>query len=123
VESLLVRYEVDQLWLLQDGGREDRFLSCTLNLAWPDDGIRPEQVPDAEGILRRLGEAFEDVHLHTPATNSRGRVEDGRFQGWLSYPNTQLARSALDRLHEALNARGLGVRHWTRDLLIPRDWR
>jgi hypothetical protein len=123
VEKLLVRYEVDQLWLMQDGKREDRYLSCTLNLSWPDQGIHPEQVPDAEEILKKISEAFEDVHLNTPVSNSRGKVEDGRFEGWLSYPSTQLAWAALNRLHEGLNARGLSVRQWTRDLIIPRDWR
>src|SRR5262249_51126398 len=36
VEQLWVRFEVDHLWLLQDGSREDRFLSCSLNVSWPE---------------------------------------------------------------------------------------
>jgi hypothetical protein len=125
VEKLWVRYEVDHVWLLQDGSREDRFLSCSLNISWPEPehASQAETIPHGPETLARLKEVFDDVHIHTPVINSRCKVEDHRFQGWLSYPNSQLAWSAFNKLHEALNARGLSVRQWTRDLIIPRDWR
>jgi curved DNA-binding protein CbpA len=125
VEKLWVRFEVDHLWLLQDGSREDRSLSCCLNISWPEPELasHAEDIPDGPETLRKLNEAFEQVHLGTPASNSRCKVEDHRFQGWLSYPTTQLAWSAFNKLHEELNARGLRVKQWTRDLIIPRDWR
>jgi hypothetical protein len=123
VEKLWVRFEVDHLWLLQDGTREDRFLSCCLNISWPDSELsgRAADIPDGEETLRRLTEAFESVHIQTPAINSRCKVEDHRFQGWLSYSSTQLAWGAFNKLHEELNARGLSVKQWTRDLIIPRE--
>jgi hypothetical protein len=125
VEQLWVRFEVDHLWLLQDGGREDRFLSCSLNLSWPEPELasRATAIPDAEAILASLTEVFERIHIETPVVNSRCKVEDGKFQGWLSYPNTHLAWGAFNRLHKDLNARGLGVKQWTRDLIVPREWR
>ena len=125
VEQLWVRFEVDQLWLLQDGSREDRFLSCSLNVSWPEPELasRAATIPDAEAILRDLSEVFEQIHIGTPVINSRCKVEDHKFQGWLSYPNTQLASGAFNKLHKELNARGLSVTQWTRDLIIPREWR
>jgi hypothetical protein len=125
VEKLWVRFEVDHMWLLQEGNREDRFLSCCLNVSWPRPELasRAGSLPDAEETLQKLSEAFEAVHIHTPVVNSRCKVEENRFQGWLSYSTTQLAWSAFNVLHDALNARGLGVHQWTRDLIIPRDWR
>jgi hypothetical protein len=125
IEKLWVRFEVDHLWLLQDGGREDRFLSCCLNISWPDPELANQAgtIPDGVETLAKLREVFDDVHIHTPANNSRCKVEDHKFQGWLSYPNTQLAWNAFQKLHEGLNARGLSVKQWTRDLIIPRDWR
>jgi len=35
----------------------------------------------------------------------------------------RLATAAFERLRDDLHARGLGIRQWTRDLIIPRDWR
>jgi hypothetical protein len=125
VEKLWVRFEVDHLWLLQDGNREDRFLSCCLNISWPDPDLArsAETIADGAETLHKLTEVFQDIHIHTPVTNSKCKVEDDKFQGWLSYSSTQLAWSAFNKLHEGLNARGLGVKQWTRDLIIPRDWR
>jgi len=125
VEKLWVRFEVDHLWLLQEGKHEERFLSCCMNISWPDPELtsRGGPIPDAEETLQKLTDAFTEVHVHTPVTNSRCKVQDQKFQGWLSYPTTQLAWSAFNKLHQELNARGLSVKQWTRDLIIPRDWR
>jgi hypothetical protein len=125
VEKLWVRFEVDHLWLLQDGGREDRFLSCCLNISWPEPELTGPagSLPDAADTLRKLTETFEQVRDQTAVINARSQVEDDRFQGWLSYASTQLAWTAFNTLHDALNARGLAVKQWTRDLIIPRDWR
>jgi len=125
VEKLWVRYEVDHIWLLQEGKGEDPFLSCCLNISWPEPELasRAASIPGAEETLRLLKEAFEEVHIHTPVVNSRCYLEDHKFEGWLSYPSTQLAWKAFNKLHEELNARGLSVKQWTRDLLIPREGR
>ena len=127
VEKLWVRYEVDHLWLLGQGQTEDRFLSCTLNITWPEPKLASHadagSIADAPEILRLLTAAFEEVHLHTPVTSSMSKVEDGRFQAWLSYSSSQQAAQAFNALHHELNERGLSVKQWTRDLLIPREWR
>jgi hypothetical protein len=125
VENLWVRFEVDHLWLLQDGTREDRFLSCSLNITWPDPELAGRGGPPepADETLRNLSESFQAVHSQTPVTSARYKVEDNRFQGWLSYAGTQVAAEAFKRLHKELNARGLSVKQWTRDLIVPREWR
>jgi hypothetical protein len=125
VEKLWVRYEVDHVWLLHEGSSEDRFLSCCLNISWPDPVLasRAGSLPGAEETLRQLNEVFTLVRSHTPITNARSDVQDDRFQGWLSYASTQLAWQAFNKLHQELNARGLSVKQWTRDLIIPREWR
>jgi hypothetical protein len=125
VEKLWVRYEVDHVWLLHEGSSEDRFLSCCLNIAWPDPNLasRAELLPTAEETLGQLTEVFALVRAQTPVTSARCDVQDHRFQGWLSYASTQLAWNAFNKLHQELNARGLSVKQWTRDLIIPREWR
>jgi hypothetical protein len=135
VEQLCVRFEVDHLWLLHAGagGKEDRFLSCCLNISWPHTasagqagpgtGIDIGALPDVEQILAKLSEAFEAVRSRTKAASAWHATEEHRFQGWLSYPNTQLAGSGFLKLYDALKARGFSVNQWTRDLIIPREWR
>ena len=44
-----------------------------------------------------------------------------RFVAWLSYPSGDRAWKAFQVLHESLNARGLGVRQWTRDMIVPKN--
>jgi hypothetical protein len=125
VEKLWVRYEVDHVWLLNEGSSEDRFLSCCLNIAWPDPNLasRASSLPGADEIVRQLTAAFELVRSQTPVTGARSDVLEHKFQGWLSYASTQLAWKAFNMLHHELNARGLSVKQWTRDLIIPREWR
>ena len=63
------------------------------------------------------------MRLETDPVSSGSNVEDRRFAGWLSYPDIRRATAAFERLRDDLHARGLGIRQWTRDLIIPRDWR
>jgi hypothetical protein len=121
VEQLWVRYEVDHLWLLHAGGKEDRYLSCCLNISWPHSGTGAP--PDVEAILAKLSQAFEAVRSRTKVASSWSTSEENRFQGWLSYPSAQLAGTGFTKLHDELKARGFSVHQWTRDLIIPRDWR
>jgi hypothetical protein len=124
IEKLWVRYEVDHVWLLQEGGSQDRFLSCCLNISWPDPTLasRAESLPGAAEILQQLTEAFEIVRGQIPVTGALCGVQDHRFQGWLSYAGTQPAWKAFNNLHQELKARGLSVKQWTRDMIIPRQW-
>jgi hypothetical protein len=127
VEHLCVRYlwdDASYLWLGQAVPDEERFLSCSLNLNWPDvAGLAPGAVVAGEGpIVAALGEVFDATIIGTRAINSRSRGDDGRFAGWLSYSNFDRSSKALQALHRALRSRGLGMRQWSRDLFIPRSW-
>ncbi len=127
VEHLCVRYLWDQasyLWLGQGVPEERRFLSCSLNLSWPD-ALRPDRddpIPEHAAILEALVEIFDALIISTRVVNSRSSVEDDRFSGWLSYAGFDGSSKALQILHDSLRSRGLGLRQWSRDLFIPRAW-
>lgn len=128
VEHLCVRYlwnDADFLSLTQKAPTADRFLSCSLSLTWPDPdlGEKIHDETDAESILEALAEAFEQVAATTRAASSQSTTEHGRFTGWLSYNDFDLSWKSLKTLQDALRRRGLGIRHWSRDLFIPRNWR
>jgi hypothetical protein len=127
-ELLCVRYlwdDAEYLWLSQRAPDEDRFLSCSLNFAWPD--LPPNQAAFADGdpatITALLNEIFDQMIITTRVVSSRSRVENERFAGWLAYSNFDRAWKAVKTLHELLRSRGLGLRQWSRDLFIPRGWR
>ncbi|MBV8382650.1 MAG: hypothetical protein JOZ63_08585, partial [Planctomycetaceae bacterium] len=124
VEKLWVRYEVDHIWLLQGDAHESRFVSCCLNITWPSSLVqRRDEDHDVGDLPREVGEVFDEMCLVTRVVSSRSQVEDGRFAGWLSYASAGLANTALAKLRELLHRRGLGIRPWNRDLIIPREWR
>jgi curved DNA-binding protein CbpA len=127
VEKLWIRFEVEHIWILQEaaGPHDERFLSCSLNIAWPDDALAAQaaSIPHAEVTLRDLTEVFDKVSAQTGAASAHRKVEDHTFAGWLSYTNVDRAWEAFKQLRDALHARGLGVKQWTRDLIIPREWR
>ena len=125
IESFWIRYQDEYIWLRQDAPAEERFLSCSLNIAWPDPALPAFSCSDEEArmTLKALGDAFEAMRLETNPVSSGSNVEDHQFSGWLSYPDIRRATAAFERLREDLHARGLGIRQWTRDLIIPRDWR
>lgn len=125
VEKLYIRYRPADVWQLAEGGPDDRFLSCSLNVAWPESSraAGARSIPDADEHLRRLAEVFEEIRGLTPAQESSDHVEDGRFTGWFSYAGMNQASVAYRRLRESLHAQGFRLKHWTRDLIIPRAWR
>lgn len=128
VEHLCVRYlwdDVDFLGITQKASDADRFLSCSLSLTWPDPqlGHAVHAETEADAILRTISEIFDQVVVATRAASSRSHVDHGRFTGWLSYGNFDLSWKALKTLHESLRSHELGLRHWSRDLFIPRNWR
>jgi hypothetical protein len=127
VEHLCVRYlweDAAYLYLTQKQPDEERFLSCSLNLNWPDQAAAPaDRSPrDRDQILADLGEIFDHLVVSTRVVSSRSDGEDDRFSGWLSYSSFDLSWKAVKCLHDALRARGLGMRQWSRDLYIPRKW-
>jgi hypothetical protein len=127
VEHLCVRYlwdDANYLWLGQSVPEQERFLSCSLNINWPD-AARSEPgatIPDHEEILAALAEIFDATIIGTRVINSRSHVENDRFAGWLSYSSFDRSFKALQGLHQALLHRGLGMRQWSRDLFLPRAW-
>ncbi|MFI5455165.1 MAG: J domain-containing protein [Isosphaerales bacterium] len=128
VELLCVRYlwdDADYLWLTQRTPDEDRFLSCNLNLSWPDPPAadRDAAPDDRAAIIAALNDIFDHMIITTRVAASRSRTQDDRFGGWLSYSNFDGAWKAVNSLHELARSRGLGLRQWSRDLFIPRGWR
>jgi hypothetical protein len=128
VELLCVRFlwdEADYMWLTQKAPDEDRFLSCNLNMSWPDQKAAhgPPGPGDRTAVIAALNEIFDSLIISTRALTSRSRAEEGRFGGWLAYSNFDRAWKAVSSAHELLRARGLGMRQWSRDLFIPRGWR
>jgi DnaJ-like protein len=127
-ELLCVRYlwdDADYLWLTQRGPDEDRFLSCNLNINWPDTDEAPRfRSPEEPApILAALQEIFDQMIITTRVVTSLSRVQDDRFGGWLSYSNFDRAFKAVNTLHEALKSHELGLRQWSRDLFISRSRR
>jgi len=128
VELLCVRYlwdEADYLWLTQRVPDEDRFLSCNLNMSWPDvPGADRDAAPDDRAAtLAALNDIFDKMIITTHVQTSRSRAQEDKFGGWLGYSNFDRAWKAVNSLHELLRSRGLGLRQWSRDLFIPRGWR
>jgi curved DNA-binding protein CbpA len=128
VELLCIRYlwdDADFLWLTQRAPDEDRFLSCSLNISWPDQdaALRPMSHDDGAMVLTALQDAFDQMIINTRVVSSRSRVEDDRFGGWLAYSNFDRAFKSLGALHDLFLSRGLGMRQWSRDLFIPRSRR
>ncbi len=128
VEQLCVRYlwdGVEYLWINERVPDEERFLSCGLNLTWPDPNAPTSNLPEAEldRIATMLGDVVDRLILETRVVSSRNRVESGRFAAWLAYSSFDRSWRALGTLHSMLRARGLGLRQWSRDLFVPRSWR
>jgi hypothetical protein len=125
VEKLSIRYQSEGIWLITDRSNEDRFLSCCLNVSWPSPGQPVSESSDGshEQLLRDLGLAFDAVDVHSKATTSSASVAGNRFSGWLSYPSSEEASAAFTLLREKLHGIGLAVNQWSRDLVIPRQWR
>jgi hypothetical protein len=128
VEHLCVRYLWDDasfLWLSQQVPEDERFLSCSLNVSWPDGARALAGAPGAAlpEIMAAVSDVFDAMVIGTRVIASRAHAADDRFAGWLSYSNFDRSSKALHTFHEALNRRGLGLRQWSRDLFLPRAWR
>jgi hypothetical protein len=126
LEHLCIRYlwdEADYLWLGQRVPDQERFLSCSLNLIWPDPAAGSlDGAADRSSVTVALRDIFDQMIITTRVVNSRARAEDHRFAGWLSYSNFDRSWKAVNTVHGLLRDRGLGLRHWSRDLFVPRTW-
>ncbi|WP_165231539.1 J domain-containing protein [Aquisphaera insulae] len=128
VEHLCVRYLWDDaayLWLSQKQSDEERFLSCSLNLRWPDEGTSVHSLAEGEAdeILAALRGVFATMAASADVVTSHANEEDDEFAGWLTYRNFERSWGALKGMHRELRARGLGLRQWSRDLFIPKNWK
>ena len=124
VEHLCVRYlwdDASYLWLGQGVPDEERFLSCSLNLSWPDAARSSPARDPATTNPRHAGRDFRrHDHQHAGGQLAVEHRED-RFAGWLSYSSFDRSSKALQTLHHACGC-GLGLRQWARDLFLPRAW-
>jgi DnaJ domain len=127
VEHLCVRYLWDEaavVWLTQKPSDEERFLSCSLNLSWPDRGQAASMAADKDATrtVLALSEVFDHMIVSTRVITSRSHASEDGFAGWLSYSSFDRSWKALKYLHDAVRSRGLGLRQWSRDLFIPKNW-
>ena len=105
---------------------EDRFLSCNLNLSWPDQGVaeRAETIQRSGGdpgdAARRLRP--DDHHRRGWSHRGRARTKTALPAG-CPIPTSTVPGNPSTRCTSCLRARGLGLRQWSRDLFIPRGWR
>jgi hypothetical protein len=123
VEMVWVRYEVDDVLTLLADKSENRSVSGTLTITWPDPnlgGKLPTSVP-TDRIFKALNGAFDDVTHRTSPLSSKSEINSGKFEALLSYPSGPLAAAAFKVLHVGLKARGMGARQWTRDITMPRE--
>ncbi len=112
-ELLCVRFlwdDADYLWITQRAPDEERFLSCNLNLSWPDSaGAQASALgADSTATIAALQEIFDQMIITTRVVTSRARVQEDRFGGWLCYSNFDRAWKAVNTLHELLRA-GAGL--------------
>jgi len=99
-------------------------LSVCLVIGWPAPHLvaRAAKLKSASEILRALIELFERLHCSPAVVASRSRIEDGRFVGWLSYPNVLTAQDAFLSLRDALQSQSLAVKLQTVDQRVPFAW-
>ena len=122
VEMLILRYAITDPMQLLMGSSEDRTLSCNLNVSWPGKTHALSSLADNEEfILALVVKAFTPLAKKTRAIGSKFQSANGRFSGWLSYPNEAKIKEALIDLHKSFLAYGLGINQSTREMLLPRE--
>jgi hypothetical protein len=125
VELIWTRFEKDgPARLMSDGDVDDATLSVCMVIAWPPEELvhRTAEFPAAAETLRTLIELFERLRGQDAVVAGRSRIEDGRFVGWLSYPDVLTAQDAIIALRETFRTKGLSIALQTRDERIPFDW-
>jgi DnaJ domain len=127
VELIWTRFEKDRpaRLLSQDNNcGDDATLSVCMVISWPDAELvdRTAEFPGGAEILRTLIDLFERLRKQDRVVAARSRIEDGRFVGWLSYPDVLTAQDAVLAVRETFRSRGLIIKLQTRDERIPFDW-
>jgi hypothetical protein len=103
---------------------DDSTLSVCLVIAWPPEDLvdRTAEFACSGETLRSLIDLFEQLRGQPAIVAARSRIEDGRFVGWLSYPDVLAAQDAFLKLRETFRDRGLAAKLHTRDERVPYDW-
>ncbi len=123
VELVWTRYEKDAVGpfsLTQEA--DDATLSVCMVISWPPHALvdRAVEFPSSGETLHTLIELFGQLRTGSVVA-ARSQIEDGRFVGWLSYPDVSAAGDAFLFVRETLQSRGLIPRLQTRDVLLPLD--
>jgi hypothetical protein len=126
VELIWTRFEKDGSTapLLSSPDADAATLSVYMVISWPPEELvdRTAEFSSAGEILRILIDLFERLRRQSSVVAARSRIEDGRFVGWLSYPDVLTAQDAFLTLRETFRTQGLNVKLQTRDERIPFDW-
>jgi len=125
VELIWTRFEQDgPARLLAERDADEATLSVCMVLSWPEADLvdRTAEFPGGAEILRILIDLFERLRTDKAVVAARSRIEDGRFVGWLSYPDVLAAQDAVLALRDTFRACGLNIKLRTRDERIPYDW-
>ncbi len=125
VELIWTRFEKDRpARLLARNDADDATLSVCMVISWPEAELvdHTAEFLDGAETLRSLIELFERLRGDRSVVATRSRIEDGRFVGWLSYPDVLTAQDAVLTLRETFGARGLTIKLQTRDERVPFDW-
>jgi hypothetical protein len=125
VELIWTRFEKDgPARLLAERDADDSTLSVCIVMSWPEAGLveRISEFAGAAEILHTLIDLFERLRKQEVVVAARSRIEDGRFVGWLSYPDVLTAQDAVLAVRDTFRTRGLAIKLQTRDERIPFDW-
>jgi len=125
IALIWTRFEPDGVTAVRSSSDENELtLSVCLVIGWPAPHLvaRAAKLKSASEILRALIELFERLHCSPAVVASRSRIEDGRFVGWLSYPNVLTAQDAFLSLRDALQSQSLAVKLQTVDQRVPFAW-
>jgi hypothetical protein len=121
-ELLILRFELECSIDLFARKPEARNLSCSIHVAWPVPALAEQAstLPDGSRTLKKIGEAFQSKTVRKHALKEQSAIDEGRFEGWLTYPTAVQASEALDALREALVKNGLVLEKQVREMAIPR---
>jgi hypothetical protein len=125
VELIWTRFQKDGPALLASAQEaDDATLSVCMVISWPPENLvdRTAEFASSGEILRNLIDLFERLRDERRVVAARSRIEDGRFVGWLSYPDVLTVQDAFLALRELFRARSLKVKLRTRDERVPFDW-
>lgn len=124
-ELMWIRFDAEEMTQLGASADEnDGTLNVCLVVSWPAAYLvdRTTECGSAADILRVLVDLFDLLRGSDQVSAGRSRIEDGRFVGWLSYPNVLTAQDAFVILRHTLREHQLSVQLQTTDERIPLAW-